>query len=187
MRCTFYLHGLLSCYNVLAREDVCTGGVLMRLYHGSNVIVEKPRLFRSDRRVDFGSGFYVTSSFDQAARWAELVTKRRGQGEPVVSVYELDEERLESLVVRSFDGPTVEWLRFVGENRRGRTPEALDDLVIGPVANDNTMPTLRLFFADVYTEEEAIRRLLPQKLHDQWAFKTQRALDVLGFCGVKHI
>lgn len=155
----------------------------MRLYHGSNVTVEKPRLFRSDRRVDFGSGFYVTSSFDQAARWAQLVTRRRGEGEPIVSMYDFDEERLDRLSVRSFDGPTVEWLRFVGENRRGVKLEELDDLVIGPVANDNTMPTLRLFFADIYTEEEAIRRLLPQKLHDQWAFKTQAALDALEFCG----
>lgn len=157
----------------------------MRLYHGSNVPVEKPRLFRSDRRVDFGSGFYVTSSFDQATRWAKLVAKRRGEGEPVVSTYEFDEELLGGLSVRSFDGPTVEWLRFVGENRRGAEPEKQDDLVIGPVANDNTMPTLRLFFADIYTEEEAIKRLLPQKLHDQWAFKTQRALNALRFCGVE--
>ena len=159
----------------------------MQLYHGSNVSVERPRLFRSDRRVDFGSGFYVTSSFDQAARWAQLVTRRRGEGVPVVSVYEFDEDGLEGLIVRSFDGPTIEWLRFVGENRQGAKSEEPDDLVIGPVANDNTMPTLRLFFAGIYTEEEAIRRLLPQKLHDQWAFKTQKALDALEFCEVEHV
>lgn len=158
----------------------------MQLYHGSNVLVEQPRLFRSDRRVDFGSGFYVTSSFEQATRWAQLVTKRRGQGEPTVTVYEFDVSLLDTLTVRSFDGPTVEWLHFVGENRCGTTSENADDLVIGPVANDNTMPTLRLFFADIYTEEETVRRLLPQKLHDQWAFKTQRALDILEFCEVRH-
>lgn len=159
----------------------------MHLYHGSNVPVEKPRLFRSDRRVDFGSGFYVTSSFEQAARWAQLVTKRRGQGGPIVTAYELDASLLDTLIVRSFDGPTVEWLRFVGENRQGAKPEREDDLVVGPVANDNTMPTLRLFFADIYTEEEAIKRLLPQRLHDQWAFKTQRALDILKFCEAKRV
>lgn len=75
----------------------------------------------------------------------------------------------------------------MGENRRGVKPEEPDDLVIGPVANDNTMPTLRLFFAGIYTEEEAIRRLLPQKLHDQWAFKTREALDALEFCEVKRV
>ena len=117
----------------------------MQLYHGSNVLVEQPRLFRSDRRVDFGSGFYVTSSFEQATRWAQLVTKRRGQGEPTVTVYEFDVSLLDTLTVRSFDGPTVEWLHFVGENRCGTTSENADDLVIGPVANDNTMPTLRCF------------------------------------------
>ncbi|MBQ9043496.1 MAG: DUF3990 domain-containing protein, partial [Eggerthellaceae bacterium] len=53
---------------------------------------------------------------------------------------------------------TQEWLSFVGANRRGvETGEY--DVVIGPVANDDTMPTLRLYFAGAYTEEEAIERL----------------------------
>lgn len=159
----------------------------MKVFHGSNVVVERPRLFRSDRRVDFGSGFYVTSSLEQASRWARLVAKRRGEGFPVVSVYELDERVFSTLTVRSFEGATVEWLRFVGDNRRGTSAEFQDDIVVGPVANDNTMPTLRLFFAGIYTEEEAIKRLMPQKLHDQYAFKTQRALDALVFCEVRDV
>lgn len=52
----------------------------MILYHGSNVEVREPRLFQNDRRADFGTGFYLTSSYDQAGRWAQTVARRRKQG-----------------------------------------------------------------------------------------------------------
>ena len=152
----------------------------MLLYHGSNVVVKTPRIFQSDRQVDFGSGFYLTSSFDQAKRWATLVTRRRAEGSPLVSVFEYALDRQTELSVCRFEEPTIEWLSFVGANRRGEHVGKFD-LVVGPVANDDTMPTLRLYFAGAYTEEEAIRRLLPQKLRDQYAFKTQRALELLTF------
>lgn len=32
----------------------------MKLYHGSSVVVEKPKILLSDRRLDFGTGFYLT-------------------------------------------------------------------------------------------------------------------------------
>ena len=35
----------------------------MKLYHGSNVEVKNPQVFESDRKLDFGTGFYVTTSF----------------------------------------------------------------------------------------------------------------------------
>jgi hypothetical protein len=38
--------------------------------------------------------------------------------------------------------------------------------------------------AGIYTEEEAIKRLLPQRLHDQYVFKTQAALNALNFSEV---
>ncbi len=52
---------------------------------------------------------------------------------------------------------------------------------MGPVANDNTMPVLNLYFSGVYTEQEALRRLLTQKLKDQLAFKTAKAIRTLVF------
>lgn len=58
----------------------------MILYHGSNVEVREPRILKSDRMLDFGTGFYVTSSFEQADRWANRTTLRRGTGVPVITV-----------------------------------------------------------------------------------------------------
>ena len=69
----------------------------MKLYHGSNIAVQNPQILASDRKLDFGAGFYLTSSFEQAKRWADLTTERRGTGTPTISVYEFDETKLENL------------------------------------------------------------------------------------------
>lgn len=38
----------------------------MILYHGSNTIVEKPKLVEQNRFLDFGYGFYTTTNESQA-------------------------------------------------------------------------------------------------------------------------
>ena len=38
----------------------------MRLFHGSDTLVDKPVIMTNHRSLDFGSGFYVTSSYEQA-------------------------------------------------------------------------------------------------------------------------
>ena len=53
----------------------------MTLYHGSNVEVPTPDLLPSVRALDFGRGFYLTSDFDQVARWAR--TAEFLEGRPV--------------------------------------------------------------------------------------------------------
>lgn len=42
----------------------------MILYHGSNVEVQKPRIITTNKGLDFGSGFYLTSDIEQATRWS---------------------------------------------------------------------------------------------------------------------
>lgn len=156
----------------------------MKLYHGSNIKVIKPQILTSDRKLDFGTGFYLTSSFEQASRWASLTAQRRGNGKSVISVFEADNTVLNTLRTLKFDKAGSEWLRFVSANRKGFPMSDSYDLVIGPVANDKTMPVISLYFAGLYNEEEAIKRLLPQKLYNQFAFKTESALKALSFVEV---
>ncbi len=153
----------------------------MRLYHGSNLAIPEPQVFASDRKLDFGPGFYLTSSLEQAERWARKTAERRKKGNPVVSVYEFDESNLSELKIQRFEGPTRKWLNYVAGNRSGDNARDNYDIVIGPVANDQTMPAIRLFLTKVYTASETIRRLLPQKLKDQYTFKTDKSLQMLTF------
>ena len=49
----------------------------MILYHGSNIEVKHPQIIRSRKLLDFGAGFYLTSDYGQAKKWAVRTTGRR--------------------------------------------------------------------------------------------------------------
>lgn len=160
--------------------------IIMLLYHGSNIEFSKPQILESDRRLDFGKGFYLTSSFEQAKRWAELTVKRRGSGKETVSVFEFDENSVSDLKILHFTQAQKEWLEYVTMNRKNQTISNDNyDIVIGPVANDRTIPVISLYFSGIYDIEETIKRLMPQKLCDQYTFRTEKAIKKLKFVEVK--
>ena len=158
----------------------------MLLYHGSNVEVSNPQILTSDRCLDFGKGFYLTSNFDQAKRWAELTVKRRETGKATVSVFDFDDTSVSDLKILCFTQAQKEWLEYVSMNRKNQIiPNDDYDIVIGPVANDRTMPVISLYFAGIYDIEETIKRLMPQKLCDQYTFRTENAIKKLKFLEAK--
>ena len=44
----------------------------MRLFHGSTVTVKRPNIQKGRKATDFGKGFYTTTNFEQAKKWALL-------------------------------------------------------------------------------------------------------------------
>ncbi|MBQ3025636.1 MAG: DUF3990 domain-containing protein [Spirochaetaceae bacterium] len=153
----------------------------MKLYHGSNLEIKNPQILESDRKLDFGTGFYLTSSYEQAEKWAILTAKRRGEGRPIISVFEYEDNKSSELNILKFENADIEWLRFVSGNRNNQSTKNDYDIIIGPVANDKTMPVISLYFTGVYSEEDTIKRLLPQKLQDQFVFKTEKSLKQLNY------
>ncbi|MBQ6470479.1 MAG: DUF3990 domain-containing protein [Victivallales bacterium] len=153
----------------------------MLLYHGSNVEVIQPKILPSQRKLDFGQGFYLTSSISQASRWAKGVFDRRKSGNVIVSEFDFDAEGAMVLSTLVFPAPNASWLDFVVDNRKNIPQPTSYDLVIGPVANDTTLVVLDDYLDGKYSRDEAIARLLPQKLTDQYAFRTERSLDFLTF------
>ena len=71
----------------------------MRLYHGSLVAVKNPNVFKGRTTVDFGKGFYTTTSFEQAQKWADLKRKRSGVSRAVVSEYEAPDDLLVDMLL----------------------------------------------------------------------------------------
>ena len=55
------------------------------------------------------------------------------------------------------------------------------DILIGPVANDDTRVTISRYMQGIYTADEAIKRLEYAKVNDQVTFHTQRAVKFLKF------
>lgn len=158
----------------------------MLLFHGSNVEVKEPKIIVSNRTLDFGAGFYTTSSEVQAMKWAKQQAIRRGGGVPTVSVFELDEDKLGELSILRFDTADADWLNYVTANRKGTYTGKKYDMVIGPVANDNTMPVINDYMAGNINEEIALLLLKPQKLSDQYAFLTWKGLSALRYVEGKH-
>ncbi|MCL1945643.1 MAG: DUF3990 domain-containing protein [Chitinivibrionia bacterium] len=151
----------------------------MFLYHGTNIKFDKVRIILPNRTLDFGAGFYTTSNKTQAIDWAKVVVKRANFGKPLLNIYEFDENSLQELSVKKFEKPTKEWLDFVCEHRIEKYSDDNYDLIIGPVANDNTMPVLQAYMnaknKDLYAPV-ALSEIQAEKLIDQFVFKTNLSL-----------
>ena len=52
----------------------------MKLYHGSTVTVKSPNIQKGRKATDFGKGFYTTTNFEQAKKWAILKKKYGNNG-----------------------------------------------------------------------------------------------------------
>ena len=154
---------------------------MIKLYHGSTVAVKNPSLRPGRPNADFGKGFYTTSNFEQAVRWAHIKQEREEAQRAVVSVYEFDETLLDrpDLNIRRFTGADEPWLLFVTDCRKSRRHDY--DLVQGPVANDKVFTTVNLFESGVLSAEAAILQLKAYKTYDQLSFHTARTIGTLRF------
>lgn len=156
----------------------------MILYHGSNVIVDQPKLIQQNRFLDFGFGFYTTTNKTQAIGFADKVTKRRKEGSKAVSIYELDEEKaFAECSVLQFESANEAWLDFVSENRFGNYAGKAYDFIFGPVANDDVYTTFTLYSAGVLTKEQTLEALKIKKLYNQLVLSSEKALSYLKFMG----
>ena len=159
----------------------------MLLYHGSNVVVYEPKIIKSQRFLDFGAGFYMTSDFEQARKWAVRTAARREEGVATISVFELSDDYVDRVKVRTFARPDRDWLRYITVHRTGNPPADDYDMVVGPVANDQAIRTVNNYLKGYFPEDVAIKLLLPQKLKDQYLFRTEKALDLLVFKEAKQL
>ena len=159
----------------------------MKLYHGSNVEIEYVDLARGRRGKDFGKGFYVTTSYEQAEAWVKrrMSEKRTSQG--YVCVYELDEVALQDLKTLIFEQPTEEWVDFVMKNRTQKGYIHEYDIVYGPVANDRVYAAFALYEGGLINKQALIAELKAYKLVDQYLFHTERALQTLTFIEAKEV
>ena len=157
----------------------------MIVYHGSNIVVDKPRLISQNRALDFGKGFYTTENEAQAISFAEKVYRRRKDGEPLVSIYEIDEKTaFAACSVLRFDFADEFWLDFVSAHRNRSYSGKIYELTYGPVANDDIYLTFQLYASGELSKEETISRLKIKKLYNQLVLSSERAISYLNFKGV---
>ena len=141
----------------------------MKLYHGSIEVVEFPEIRQPNRTLDYGSGFYTTTDYDQAVQWARR-RLRKDQNEAYVNIYEVDIDAIRKANTLWFDSPSEEWVDFVYVNR-----------------NDRVYAQFALFEAGLIDKQTLIRELKTYTLVDQLLFHTPQALEALSFVEFRRI
>ena len=156
----------------------------MRLYHGSNVSIDKIDLAKCNLYKDFGRAFYLTGDLGQAQSVAMARVALLG-GEPTINEYEFDDSLLvdRKLTFHRFEGYTQDWAEFIFKHRDDTFyPPYMHsyDIVYGPIANDRVGMQIRNFRLGYIDMAEFMRRLKYMKgITFQWAFCTTQAISNL--------
>jgi hypothetical protein len=153
----------------------------MILYHGSNMNIDKIDLEMSKPNKDFGKGFYLSESEEQAMEMANFKSVLLG-GEPIVTKFEFDVEMMKNseLSVKVFEEYSEEWADFVFANREGREVEQYD-IVYGPIANDKVGLQIRKLKDGSIDKAEFLNRLKYMKgITFQYYFGTEKAIKYLS-------
>ncbi len=144
----------------------------MILYHSSSEVVECPDTVHSRLYLDFGKGFYLTSYYEQAMRYAKRFM-RRGK-DAWLNTYELI-DNLDGWNIRRFDSYDKAWLDFISMCRAGNDDTDYD-MVIGGIANDKVILTLDRYFDGELTQEQALGLLKFEKPNIQYCIRSERML-----------
>ncbi len=161
------------------KKDI--GGDKMICYHGSDTIVDAPRILDAARPLDFGGGFYVTTSKEQAKNWSLKVAYRNNSDQRCLNRYEFDLERAQiEIKMICFETADEKWLDFVCKNRSGKSTGEYD-VVIGPVADDKVYRVVVEYENGDLDKETALKKMMTETLCDQILFHTEKALEYLRY------
>ena len=172
----------------------------MILYHGSYTPITKIDLNKCLAGKDFGKGFYLTASLKQAQNFVHLSVRRAVLNRLVP----FDRNYGYVTLFRYIDGPfvrplyfesaNIDWLHYVAGNRDSSIfPDIVQqyskyNVIGGKIANDQTTATLQAYVdavngipGDPRVDKLTIEALLPNRLENQFCFKTEEALDALVY------
>ncbi len=154
---------------------------MSKIYHGSIEEVKRPEIRHPNHSLDYGSGFYTTTSYEQAKRWVERKMNDKDVSVGYVNVYELDDNVLKDMKSLFFKKPTEEWVNFVRRNRTDREFSHDYDIVYGPVADDSVYTQFMLYESGIISMSTLIQELKTYKLVDQYLFHTEKSLLAIKF------
>lgn len=158
----------------------------MILYHGSLEIVKEPQIRLANRTLDYGTGFYTTTSKEQARLWVKRRMSEHTQA-GYINFYQFEAEAIGNLNVLNFPSPSEEWLDFVMANRIDRNFTHPYDIVSGPVANDRVYAAFALYEGGFLNKKELIQELKTYRLVDQLLFHTSKSLTYLNYLKAEEV
>ena len=172
----------------------------VRLYHGSEVIVERPEFGKGARHNDYGKGFYCTENPELAREWA-CAKQKNGY----VNIYDLDMTGLSVLNLNDPQYNILNWLAILADNRTYwqngsisedakdyiKTHFLLDisgyDVIIGYRADDSYFSFAQDFVAGVILLEKLSEAMRLGKLGEQIVLKSPKAFEQIEFVGCENV
>ena len=168
------------------------------LYHGSYCEVHTPDISKCRQYKDFGRRFYLTTDLNQAKKFAQISHRKAVENgltidmDKYVSCFEYTHDSV--LNVKIFETADAEWLHCVVAHRRKKlftdVTETMRyiDIIGGKIANDDTNMTITAYIIGTFgqpgtsqADNLCISLLLPERLKDQYCFRTHAALNALTF------
>lgn len=172
----------------------------MTIYHGSDVIVERPQYGKGKPFNDYGQGFYCTENVEVAKEWA-----CRTENDGVLNIYVLDKADLRIVHLKEPEYNILNWMALLVQNRRfnvntpvmdaGRQwlldhflPD-LDafDVVTGYRADDSYFSFARAFLSNGITLQQLEQAMHLGNLGEQIVLKSRKAFDQLHFSGAQRV
>lgn len=172
----------------------------MVLFHGSDIIVERPLFGKGSPFNDYGLGFYCTKEIDLAREWACTEAK-----DGFVNKYNCSLDGLRVLHLNDGNYSILNWLAILLENRHFdlSTPVAaqaklfmLDnylpdyrdyDVIIGYRADDSYFSFARAFLSNGITLEQLGRAMTLGKLGEQVVIRSRAAFNTLRFIDAESV
>lgn len=166
----------------------------MRLYHGSDKIIDLPVFGGGKLNNDYGQGFYCTEIIDMAREWA-VDSDRSGY----VNIYDFEIEALNVLNINDGYGDVLEWLAILLDNRRFsiNSPIALEgrryimdnflleyksyDVIKGYRADDSYFTFAQDFLNNTISLRQLSEAMKYGRLGEQVVLKSEKAFEYIKF------
>lgn len=171
---------------------------IIRIYHGSEYIIDNPQYGKGSPRNDYGRGFYCTESIELAKEWA---CSHGTDGH--ANIYDLDLTGLKILELNKPPLNVLNWLAILADNRtywerNSISEDAKDylkenflidiseyDIIIGYRADDSYFTFAKNFVANTISLQQLSEAMILGKLGNQIVLKSQKAFDQLKFIGTE--
>lgn len=173
----------------------------IKLYHGSDKIVERPELGKGSVKNDYGQGFYCTAHFELACEWASKNEAVNGYSNEYVL-------NLSDLKVLDLSDPAyniLNWITLLIQNRTFASTAPISeqatqyllanfnvdvsgyDVIKGYRADDSYFSFARDFINNTISVQQLAKAMKLGKLGIQYMLRTEKAFANLTYVGAQEV